>query len=648
MACSAALGGSGLFTASLQRACGAIPLQSTRSSFLYCPALLFRNNLPCSSCRPLAGIASAKHDPILHQFANKRDVRSSAVSSEAAPLVAMGVETDQHGPGETLRKLEELEWDNSFVRELPADPSRNGPIRQVRKALFSYVEPQADVKEPAMVAYSDDAAKELLGLDPEELERPEAPLIFSGAARMEGSVTYAQNYGGHQFGSWAGQLGDGRAITLGELLNPRGERWELQLKGAGKTPYSRHADGQAVLRSSVREFLCSETMHGLGVPTTRALTLVTTGRGVWRDMFYDGDPKQEPGAVVCRIAPSFVRFGTFQLPASRGEAERPLVKQLADYVIKHHYPHLERGEAAERDAGAEASSSGEGAPAGGYNKYGALFKEVAERTARLAAKWQGVGFAHGVLNTDNMSILGLTIDYGPFAFVDAFDDQFTPNTSDPTRRYAFGNQPDVILWNMVQLANAFIEGELLTTPEAQELLPAYPLAFGTEYRALMAAKMGLPEYDADLTTTMFQLMKRDSVDFTNHFRALGDVTTGLDEQSASEEELLAPLEGVLGRSEKRSDWADWMRAYLGKLKDAGDSDSDRKKAMNRVNPRYVLRNYMLQNAIAAAETGDYGEVRTLLRLMRTPYEDQPGMERYAALPPSWSTKRGVCQLSCSS
>ncbi|GAQ88893.1 hypothetical protein KFL_004670100 [Klebsormidium nitens] len=560
-------------------------------------------------------------------------------------------EFEQGGAPKPLLKLEELAWDTTFVRELPGDEQRDGGSRQVHHAFFSYVAPSVKISKPHMIAYSADVAENILGLDPAELERVDAPYIFVGAERLDGWTTYAQNYGGHQFGTWAGQLGDGRAVTLGEVLTPQGERWELQLKGAGRTPYSRSADGQAVLRSSLREFLCSEAMHGLGVPTTRALTLVGTGTGVHRDMFYDGHPNLEPGAVVCRMAPSFVRFGTFQLPAERGGKETKLVKFLADYMIEHHFPKLKTGLENRRGQVAEAEMSGidgEEGVSGKYNEYAALFKEVAERTGRLVAYWQAVGFVHGVLNTDNMSILGLTLDYGPFAFLDAYSDQFTPNTSDPTGRYAFGIQPDVVLWNMVQLANAFFAGGLLTAAEARALMAVFPQTFGVEYSHRMAAKLGMATFDGDFTTALLALMKRDKVDFTNLFRALSGVTTEGPGEEGTEEGLLRSVEGVLPEGSVKGDWAQWMRIYIVKLKKQGTPDAERKAAIDRVNPRYVLRNYMLQNAIDAAEKGDFGEVRTLLRLVRTPYEDQPGMERYAALPPTWATKRGVCQLSCSS
>jgi len=321
-----------------------------------------------------------------------------------------------------------LRFDNRFVRELPADPEAGPRLRQVHGALFSRVAP-TPVAAPRLVAHSREVAA-LLGIDDAAVASPAFARVFGGNALVEGMEPYAANYGGHQFGHWAGQLGDGRAITLGETINDAGERWELQLKGAGPTPYSRSADGRAVLRSSVREFLCSEAMHHLGVPTTRALCLVTTGEEVVRDMFYDGHPRPEPGAIVCRVAPSFIRFGNFELPASRGDA--PLVTQLVDFTIRRDFPHLlpARGEGLGADAGGSLTEE----------VRAAWFAEVCERTAHMIAHWMRVGFVHGVMNTDNLSVLGLTIDYGPYGWIDNFDLEWTPNTTDAQgRRYRFGD-----------------------------------------------------------------------------------------------------------------------------------------------------------------------------------------------------------------
>ncbi|HET7655553.1 MAG TPA: YdiU family protein, partial [Luteimonas sp.] len=323
-----------------------------------------------------------------------------------------------------------LRFDNAFVRELPGDPEAGPRLREVVGALWSEVQP-TPVARPQLLAWSRDMARRLR-LTEAGIESPGFAQVFAGNALWPGMQPYAANYGGHQFGHWAGQLGDGRAITLGEVVAGDGARWELQLKGAGPTPYSRMADGRAVLRSSIREFLCSEAMHHLGVPTTRALCLVGTGEPVVRDMFYDGHPREEPGAVVCRVAPSFLRFGNFELPYAREDVA--LLRRLADFCIRRDFPHLHGS---------------------GDALYADWFREVCTRTASMVAHWMRVGFVHGVMNTDNMSILGLTIDYGPYGWIDDYDPDWTPNTTDAGgRRYRFGWQPRIAGWNLLQLANA--------------------------------------------------------------------------------------------------------------------------------------------------------------------------------------------------
>ncbi len=322
----------------------------------------------------------------------------------------------------TLRDLSELEFENSFVRDLPADPVPDNVPRQVPAASYTRVDP-TPVAAPRLLGWSD-ALGEYLGLG-----KPAGAEVLAGNRVLPGMQPYAARYGGHQFGTWAGQLGDGRAITLAELIATDGTRQELQLKGAGRTPYSRTADGRAVLRSSLREFVCSEAMHFLGVPTTRALSLAGTGEQVIRDMFYDGHPAPEPGAVVCRVAPSFVRFGNFQIHAANHETE--ILRRLADYVMRMHYP--------------------------GFDTYEKFFQELCRRTALLIADWMRLGFVHGVMNTDNMSILGLTIDYGPYGWLEGYDPQWTPNTTDAhTRRYSYGNQPSIAQWNLARLAEALL------------------------------------------------------------------------------------------------------------------------------------------------------------------------------------------------
>ncbi|CAA7407994.1 unnamed protein product [Spirodela intermedia] len=558
--------------------------------------------------------------------------QNQAAESPVASAERVGESAKNSKERARLLPLEELNWDHSFVRELPGDPRTDSTPREVVGACYSKISPSAKVGKPELVAWSESVA-ELLELDPAEFQRPDFPAIFSGASPLAGGLPYAQCYGGHQFGVWAGQLGDGRAITIGELVNSRGGRWELQLKGAGKTPYSRFADGLAVLRSSVREFLASEAMHGLGIPTTRALSLVTTGELVYRDMFYDGNPKQEPGAIVCRVSPSFLRFGSFQIHASRGGEHHGIVRLLADYAIRHHFPHLENTH--------ESEASG--------NKYAEWAMEVAERTASLVAGWQGVGFTHGVLNTDNMSLLGLTIDYGPFGFLDAFDPSYTPNTTDlPGRRYCFANQPDVCLWNVAQFASTLSAAKLITEEEANQAMERYGDKFMEDYKSIMTRKLGLPQYNKELVSKLLTNLSVDKVDYTNFFRRLSNLKAA--SADMDEKDLLAPLKAVLLDigPERKVAWISWVKSYVQELVSGSVPDEQRKAAMDAVNPKYVLRNYLCQSAIDAAEQGDYDELRRLLKVVQRPYDEQPGMEKYARLPPAWAYRPGVAMLSCSS
>ncbi|XP_038697097.1 protein adenylyltransferase SelO-like [Tripterygium wilfordii] len=614
----------------------------------FCPTFLL-NLQSCHLRRPsFACHVGTKSDVSMDSDVPSPEVAAS-VDSVTQDLQNQSLGMDGGDGKNSIRgklKLEDLNWDHSFVRELPGDQRSDTIPRQVMHACYTEVSPSAEVENPQLVAWSESVA-ELLDLDPKEFERPDFPLIFSGASPLVGVRSYAQNYGGHQFGFWAGQLGDGRAITLGEILKSKSERWELQLKGAGKTPYSRFADGLAVLRSSIREFLCSEAIHNLGIPTTRALCLVTTGTYVTRDMFYDGNPKEEPGAIVCRVAQSFIRFGSYQLHASRGKEDLQIVRALADYAIRHHFPHIEN--MSKSDSLSFSTGNEEHSVVGlTSNKYAAWIVEVAERTASLVARWQGVGFTHGVLNTDNMSILGLTIDYGPFGFLDAFDPSYTPNTTDlPGRRYCFANQPDIGLWNIAQFASTLQAAELINDKEANYAMERYGNKFMDEYQATMTKKLGLPKYSKELISKLLNNMAVDKVDYTNFFRLLSNIKV---DPSIPEDELLHPLKAVLldiGKERKEA-WINWVKSYVQELAAGGCSDEQRKASMDSVNPKYVLRNYLCQSAIDAAEQGDFSEVRRLLKLMERPYDDQPGMEKYAGLPPAWACRPGVCMLSCSS
>ncbi|GIL48322.1 hypothetical protein Vafri_4601 [Volvox africanus] len=566
-------------------------------------------------------------------------------ASAAGPAITAPASVHADFPG---AKLESLPWDHTFVKELPADPETRNAVRQVEGALFSFVSPTPPAGMPYLVSYSSQVAR-LVGLDPTECERPEFPLLMSGAAPLPGSRSYAACYGGHQFGSWAGQLGDGRAITLGEVVNPvSGQRWELQLKGAGKTPYSRRADGRAVLRSSLREYVCSEAMAALGVPTTRALSLVGTGEPVLRDMFYNGNARWEPGAVVCRVAPSFVRFGSFQLPVSRGAGEVGLVKLAADWVVKYHYPEL----------------------AASPQPYLALLREVVHRTGRLVADWQALGFVHGVLNTDNMSILGLTIDYGPFGFLDKFDPDWTPNLTDASgRRYSYRNQPEAVQFNLIMLANALLAADLVSREGAEETLGEYSKVLSETYNARMAAKLGLKEYDRALSHELMRLMYDDDADFTNTFRALCSVSSVEEEeeqqfQPDTSESVSRSGSGSVGltaalsaslnggqplSSERLAAWRQWLQAYRAKLRAEGVPDSQRQAAQRAVCPKFIPRQHLLQWAIEAAEKGDYSELEALLEVLERPYDEQPDAPaKYSSPPPEEMVRPGVCMLSCSS
>ena len=520
--------------------------------------------------------------------------------------------------------MQKLEFDNAFLRELPGDPEEGPRLRQVQDAAWSRVAP-TPVRAPRLVAHSPEMA-DALGFSEADVASPEFVAVFAGNALLPGMDPYAANYGGHQFGHWAGQLGDGRAITLGETINAAGERWELQLKGAGKTPYSRMADGRAVLRSSIREFVCSEAMHHLGVPTTRALSLVATGEAVERDMFYDGNPRDEPGAVVCRVAPSFIRFGTFELPYSRNETG--LLRALVDFCIRRDFPHL-RGE--------------------GETLYGDWFTEVCERTAVLVAHWMRVGFVHGVLNTDNMSILGLTIDYGPYGWLEDFNPDWTPNTTDAQgRRYRFGWQPRVGQWNLSRLAHA-ISPLFGDAASLQAALDRYAEVFNRTDCDMHARKLGLSQWrvdgDDDLLTALRTLLLDGEVDMTLFFRALGS----LDPEAPSMRGLEHAFYDPAKLAHTRPAFNDWLERYAARLRDDPLPAGNRREMMDAANPLYVPRNWLLQQAIDRAEAGDDGGVHELMEVFREPYRERPGLERYAARRPEWARERAGCSmLSCSS
>lgn len=523
-----------------------------------------------------------------------------------------------------ITHLDALIFDNRFVRELPADEEPLNTRRQVLGACYSRVLP-TPVAKPHCIAYASEVA-ELLDLSPEICASDDFTQVFAGNRLAKGMDAYATCYGGHQFGNWAGQLGDGRAILLGDVINQRGERWALQLKGAGATPYSRSSDGLAVLRSSVREFLCSEAMHHLGVPTTRALSLMLTGEKVIRDMFYNGNPRAELGAVVCRVAPSFTRFGHFQILAAR--RNHTLLKQLVDYTIRTDFPEL-----------GEPSTT----------VYAQWFTEICRRTAEMVVHWQRVGFVHGVMNTDNMSILGLTIDYGPYGWLENYDPHWTPNTTDADeRRYRFGNQPAIAFWNLVQLANA-LHPLIEQVEPLQAALAVYDQTFEQSWQTMMTAKLGLSSFDEQLCAELLNLLPQVETDMTIFYRKLALIDSNMTVSDAVQqladayyvpEQLTATYQAHLNH---------WLNRYLQRLQQQAVPDALRRETMNAVNPNYVLRNYLAQLAIDDAEQGDFAKIHELLALLRHPYSEQADKQHYAAKRPDWAKQRAGCSmLSCSS
>ena len=487
-----------------------------------------------------------------------------------------------------MKALDELTFDNRFAR--------------LGDSFSTTVLPDP-IEDPVLVVASEDALA-LLDLAPAQAQRPAFVELFSGHTLWEDADPRAMVYSGHQFGGYSPRLGDGRGLLLGEVHNDAGEHWDLHLKGAGLTPYSRMGDGRAVLRSSIREFLASEALHALGIPTSRAACVIGSSTPVWRE-------RQERAATVLRLAQSHVRFGSFEYFFYTQQHE-PL-KELADHVMASHYPEcLEQPE-----------------------PYLAMFKTIVERQAEMIAKWQAYGFCHGVMNTDNMSILGITFDFGPFAFLDDFDQHFVCNHSDHEGRYSFSNQVPIGQWNLSALAQAltpFISVEAL-----RETLGLFLPLYQAHYLDLMRRRLGLTtadESDADLIASLLQLMQNSGVDYTLFFRKLGEDSADV-------------AVGYL-----RDDFVDragfdaWANTYKARV--AGDipcSQDERRMRMHAVNPLYILRNYLAQRAIEAAEKGDYSEVRRLHHVLRTPFEEQPEMESYAQRPPDWGKH---LEISCSS
>lgn len=477
--------------------------------------------------------------------------------------------------------LEQLRFDNSYARLPPGFGARVSP-RAFPNARLVSLNP---------------AALRLLDLSPEEARRPEFVEALGGGRPLPGMEPFAMVYAGHQFGVYVPRLGDGRALLLGQVRTSAGTSWDLHLKGGGPTPFSRGGDGRAVLRSSIREYLCGEAMHGLGIPTTRGLCLIGGDERVYREEI-------EPGAMLVRMAPSHVRFGTFEFFHHSEQHEH--VALLADHVIDGHFPHLS------------------GAP----GRHARFYAEVVERTARLVAQWQAVGFAHGVMNTDNMSILGLTLDYGPFGFLDAFEPGFICNHSDHRGRYAFDQQPRIAMWNLACLGEALLT--LMSEDEARAVLTTFEPTFKEHFLKRMRQKLGLQESrdeDRALVGDLFACMAEARVDYTRFFRALGR------------------LDSVGAMFADRTGFDAWAERYRARLASEGSVDEERRTRMERVNPRYVLRNWMAQAAIIRAQEGDFSEVDRLLAALEDPFTQRSEYEEYTTEPPAWGRHLVV---SCSS
>jgi uncharacterized protein YdiU (UPF0061 family) len=490
-----------------------------------------------------------------------------------------------------LRALEQLDFDNSFGR-LPM-------------AFYRRLKPTPFELPPYLISFNSRVA-DLIGLQPEQAQRPEFLAYLTGQTPWPGSDPLAMLYAGHQFGHYVPQLGDGRAILLGEVRNAKGEKWDLQLKGCGLTPYSRQGDGRAVLRSTIREYLCSEAMHGLGIPTTRALCIIGSEEEVYREEI-------ESGAMLLRVAPSHVRFGSFEVFYYRNQHEQ--IRVLADYVIDQHYPEL----------------------SGHPQKYVEWLRQVVLRTARLIAQWQAVGFAHGVMNTDNMSILGLTLDYGPYGFLEQFDPGFICNHSDHHGRYAFDQQPHIALWNLACLAQALTP--LMSVDDAKAVLGEYENTFISHYYNLMRQKLGLLEFNEQsvgIVDGLLELMRNDGSDYTLTLRTLARFQTGETADNRSLRDLFI----------NRAKFDAWAKDYKDALTQWHSDDHQRRQAMNARNPKYILRNYLAQIAInKARDEKDYSEIDRLLACLRNPFSEQPEFESYAKEPPDWAR---TISVSCSS
>lgn len=515
---------------------------------------------------------------------------------------------------------------NKFTNELPGDLIESDETRQVVEVAFSYVNP-IKPSNPKLIHVSKEVA-ESVGITSKELESEDFLDVFSGNTVLNNTKPYAMAYAGHQFGNWAGQLGDGRAITLFEATH-NNKSTMFQLKGAGKTPYSRRGDGLAVLRSSIREHLCSEAMYNLGVPTTRSLALFSSGDMILRDILYNGNADYEKGAIVCRTAPSFIRFGNFELFASREDTKN--LQLLADYTIKHYYPEIKSE---------------------GKDKYLEFFETVADKTREMIVHWQRVGFVHGVMNTDNMSIHGITIDYGPYGWLEDYNPNWTPNTTDNEhKRYRFGNQPQVAQWNLLQLANALFPLIEEVKP-LEKILNDFPVKYEEVYIEMMHNKLGYTNSNESTKNCIYLLtenLQLVETDMTIFFRNLSQVSKKDTVENAFEKIQDAFYNLEEAKNSTYDTWMYWFTMYINQLQKENQTDLEKKTTMNLVNPKYVLRNYMAQLAIDDAEKEDYNLLNELYEMLLNPYDEQEHYQKWFAKRPDWAkNKVGCSALSCSS
>ncbi|XP_072934134.1 protein adenylyltransferase SelO-like [Epargyreus clarus] len=531
-----------------------------------------------------------------------------------------------------LLKKNFIEWRFSQYPKyilLPIDENHDQIRSNIKNVIYSEVTPRPLERNVRLVCASEAALTNILDMNPDMMLSSDFVEFIAGRKLPYGALPVAHRYGGHQYGLWVGQLGDGRAHIIGEYVNKLGQRWQIQLKGSGQTPYSRTHDGRSVLRACIREMIASEACYHLGVPTTRAGAVVVSDEMVVRDVYYTGTPRREKAAVLLRLAPSFFRFGSLEVLSRSGELA--VLKQLADFVIKEYYPDIHLTD---------------------ENRFIRLFSEIAHRTLDLVAKWHGVGFTHGLLNTDNMSLLGLTLDYGPFGFLDSYDGGFVANCCDGEGRYALAKQPDVVVWNIGQLASAL--KPLLSASQQvhmSHILKTLDTYCKNKILETFLMKIGLKEErwgDEQLVEKLLDMMQQTGADFTATFRQLAEL-----EPSEMVSEAKLAEKWSLKRLASHASWGCWLDQYRERLdKEAVDASSvgvfedERRRRMLGANPAYVPRSWLLHEAILDAERDDFGKVRFLLEVMRHPYDIQPEAEKrgFSAQPPQWAYE---LKISCS-